>query len=78
MSPGWIEQNVHHIEGGGSGQSITQIAGDLYQVFLSNVCAHLIPRYQLGHTLLPENATQDSGFLVQLLVEAAEKDRLIN
>lgn len=41
--------------------------------FLSNVCAQLIIRYDLPYTALPGNATSDSGFLSQLLVEAAAK-----
>jgi hypothetical protein len=41
--------------------------------FLANICAQLIVRFALNHTFLPENAAKDSGFLVQLLAEAAEK-----
>jgi hypothetical protein len=41
--------------------------------FLANVCAQLILRYRLGHSGLPEKATTDSGFLEQLLREAAER-----
>lgn len=41
--------------------------------FLSNACAQLIVRYGLRHTVLPPQATEDSGFLVRLLAEAAEK-----
>jgi hypothetical protein len=41
--------------------------------FLSNVCAQLIVRYELDHPTLPPKATDDSGFLSQLLTEAAEK-----
>jgi hypothetical protein len=43
------------------------------RVFLENVCAQLIVRYQLAHTMLPPEASQDSAFLSQLLTEAAEK-----
>jgi hypothetical protein len=41
--------------------------------FLSNLCAQLIVRYKLDHPALPPAATQDSGFLSQLLAEAAAK-----
>jgi hypothetical protein len=41
--------------------------------FLSNVCAQLIIQYDLPHAVLPSNATFDSGFLSQLLVEATAK-----
>ncbi len=41
--------------------------------FLGNVCAQLILRYDLKHSLLPEEATKDSGFLSQLLAEVAAK-----
>jgi hypothetical protein len=43
------------------------------RVFLENVCAQLIVRYQLGHAMLPPEAGQDSAFLAQLLAEAAGK-----
>lgn len=43
------------------------------RVFLENVCAQLIVRYQLAHTMLPPEASQDSAFLTRLLTEAAEK-----
>lgn len=43
------------------------------QHFLSNLCAQLIVHYKLGYSLLPENATKDSGFLIQLLFEVVEK-----
>jgi hypothetical protein len=41
--------------------------------FLSNICAQLIIQYDLPHTVLPSNATLDSGFLSQLLFEATAK-----
>jgi hypothetical protein len=41
--------------------------------FLSNICAQLIVRYKLDHPTLPPKATEDSGFLAQLLAEAASK-----
>lgn len=41
--------------------------------FLANVCAQLIIKYELPHRILPPEATQDSGFLVQLLGEAVTK-----
>jgi hypothetical protein len=40
--------------------------------FLSNVCAQVIVRYELEYSSLPENKTKDSGFLVELLNEAAK------
>lgn len=43
--------------------------------FLENVCAQLIVRYGLDHTALPPRAGEDSGFLSQLLTEAAERAR---
>jgi hypothetical protein len=43
------------------------------RAFLSNVCAQLIVRYHLDHTSLPQQATEDGGFLLRLLDEAAEK-----
>jgi hypothetical protein len=43
------------------------------RVFLENVCAQLVVRYQLGYTTLPPEASQDSAFLTQLLTEAAAK-----
>lgn len=41
--------------------------------FLENVCAQLIVRYQLDYPALPPNAGEDSGFLSQLLNEAADR-----
>jgi hypothetical protein len=41
--------------------------------FLGNVCAQLVVRYKLDHVMLPPAATQHSGFLSQLLAEAASK-----
>ena len=43
------------------------------RVFLENVCAQLIVRYQLAHAMLPPEASQDSAFLSQLLAEAASE-----
>lgn len=43
------------------------------RAFLENICAQLITCYGLGHEELPQNATDDSGFLVQCLSEAAAK-----
>lgn len=43
--------------------------------FLGNVCAQLIVRYELDHLILPPEATQDSGFLSQLLSEAASQEQ---
>jgi hypothetical protein len=43
------------------------------RAFLENVCAQIIVRYQLNHTSLPPEATQDSKFLEKLLKEALEK-----
>ena len=41
--------------------------------FLANACAQIIARYDLPHDYLPEDATEDSNFLVQCLVEAVAK-----
>lgn len=43
--------------------------------FLENVCAQLIVRYGLDYPTLPSNAGEDSGFLSQLLTEAADRAR---
>jgi hypothetical protein len=43
--------------------------------FLENVCAQLILRYGLDHPTLPPQAGEDSGFLSELLVEAAGRAR---
>jgi hypothetical protein len=41
--------------------------------FLKNVCAQLIAVYELEHTVLPPEATQDGGFLRKLLEEVSAK-----
>jgi NACHT N-terminal Helical domain 2 len=41
--------------------------------FLRNVCAQLIVVYQLQHTFLPPETTQDAGFLSLLLGEVSDK-----
>jgi len=41
--------------------------------FLHNVCAQLIVVYQLEHTFLPPETTQDAGFLNRLLEEVSDK-----
>ena len=46
-----------------------------HQVFLSNICAQLIVRYQLNYSSLPPEATKDSGFLSQLLAEIANQEQ---
>ncbi len=43
------------------------------RAFLENTCAQLIACYDLEHKELPQNATDDSSFLVQCLSEAAAK-----
>ena len=43
------------------------------RAFLENTCSQLIACYSLGHKELPQNATDDSGFLMQCLSEAAAK-----
>jgi len=43
--------------------------------FLENVCAQLIARYGLDHPALPPQVGEDSGFLSQLLMEAADRAR---
>lgn len=45
------------------------------QAFLENVCTQLIDVYQLPYNALPARATQDSGFLVELLEAAAQQTR---
>lgn len=39
--------------------------------FLANACAQIIACYGLPHKFLPDSATEDSGFLVQCLGQAA-------
>jgi hypothetical protein len=41
--------------------------------FLKNVCAQLIAAYELEHTVLPPETTDDAGFLNKLLGEVSEK-----
>jgi hypothetical protein len=41
--------------------------------FLANVCAQLIVKYKLPYHTLPQEATQDSGFLSQLLTESVDQ-----
>lgn len=41
--------------------------------FLSNICSQLIINFELGFSKLPENLLSDSGFLVELLSNVAEK-----
>lgn len=41
--------------------------------FLTNICAQLIVQYELPHFRLPDEATNNSGFLSRLLGEAAAK-----
>ena len=43
------------------------------RAFLENICAQVIACYDLGHKEFPQNATDDSGFMVQCLSEAAAK-----
>lgn len=43
------------------------------RAFLENICLQVIARYNLPYPTLPQNATDDSGFLMQCLTEAAEK-----
>jgi len=43
--------------------------------FLSNVCAQIIVRYGLGYQSLVQNATEDSGFLLHCLEEAASNSQ---
>jgi hypothetical protein len=43
------------------------------RTFLENICAQIIACYDLGHKEFPQNATDDSGFMVQCLSEAAAK-----
>ncbi|MBV7333913.1 ATP-binding protein [Chloroflexi bacterium TSY] len=41
--------------------------------FLKNVCAQLIAAYELKHTVLPPETTDDAGFLNKLLGEVSKK-----
>ncbi len=41
--------------------------------FLRNICAQLIARYQLNHTVIPTDTTQDAGFFNQLLGEVSDQ-----
>jgi hypothetical protein len=43
------------------------------RAFLENICAQIIACYDLEHKEFPQNATDDSGFMVQCLSEAAAK-----
>lgn len=43
------------------------------RAFLENICAQIIACYDLAHKEFPQNATNDSGFMVQCLSEAAAK-----
>jgi|HubBroStandDraft_5_1064220.scaffolds.fasta_scaffold76690_2 hypothetical protein len=43
--------------------------------FLENVCAQLIVRYELKYTTLPPAASEDAGFLSQLLSECSDRAR---
>ena len=45
------------------------------RVFLENVCAQLIARYNLPHKELPSNVFDDSGLLSQCLSEAATNSK---
>lgn len=42
------------------------------RMFLENVCAQLVARFNLPYNLLPSTAGDDSGFLVQCLSEATK------
>ena len=39
------------------------------RAFLGNICAQLIGKYNLGYEKMPERATQDAGYLAELLGE---------
>jgi hypothetical protein len=41
--------------------------------FLANACAQIVARYRLPHPVLPDAASEDPGFLVQCLGEAAAR-----
>ena len=45
------------------------------RMFLENVCAQLILRYDLDHDTLPPHAGTDGGFLMELLHEAVDRAR---
>ena len=56
---------VHHFNIRGEGINKTD-------TFLRNVCAQLIGVYQLNHTFLPPETTQDAGFINRLLGEVSD------
>src|SRR2546425_1977683 len=56
---------VHHFNMRGEGMNKTD-------TFLRNVCAQLIGVYQLNHTFLPPETTQDAGFINRLLGEVSD------
>lgn len=59
---------VHHF-------NISQQQINSTDAFLKNICAQLIVRFQLSYASLPfTDAATDSGFLSELLLEAAEKN----
>ena len=39
------------------------------RAFLGNICAQLIGKYDLGYETIPERASQDAGYLTELLAE---------
>jgi hypothetical protein len=47
------------------------------EVFLRNICARLIVKYQLPYNRLPDDVTADSSRLLTLLDEAAKNQRVV-
>src|SRR3972149_6561612 len=45
------------------------------RVFVENICAQLIARYDLPHKELPPDAADDGGYLLQCLGEAAANSK---
>ncbi len=61
---------VHHFNSVLTGLTSTE-------VYLRNICARLIVKYQLPYDRLPEDATADSSRLLTLLDEAAKSQRVV-
>lgn len=65
----FIKQNgaVHHFNIASQNIRSTRL-------FIENICAQLILRYNLHYDSLPPNVAEDSGFLVQILSEASSSE----
>ena len=66
----WVKthKSAHHF-------NIRSISINRTEAFLRNICAQLIAAYELDHHFLPPEATQDGGFLMQLLNQVSDKLR---